>query len=73
MFGVASELFSRKNINCSIANPQALRAGDGRSPGGGVKVRGYVSCVLGCPTRARSIPRRWPTWPPRSTRWAATR
>ena len=50
VFGAASETFSRKNINSSIAvslerfRPviEAARAAD-------VRVRGYVSCVLGCP------------------------
>ncbi|NQZ93286.1 MAG: hydroxymethylglutaryl-CoA lyase [Moritella sp.] len=50
IFGSASESFSRKNINCSIADSlhqfepvikQALAAG--------LPVRGYVSCTLGCP------------------------
>ncbi|MFM7704951.1 MAG: hydroxymethylglutaryl-CoA lyase, partial [Rubrivivax sp.] len=50
VFAAASESFSRRNINCSIDESlarfepvceQALAAG--------VKVRGYVSCVLGCP------------------------
>ena len=50
IFGAASESFSRKNINCSIAEslerfrPVAEAAGRN-----GVRVRGYVSCVLGCP------------------------
>jgi len=50
VFGAASETFSQRNINCSIAESlerfrpvvrQALEAG--------VAVRGYISCVLGCP------------------------
>ncbi|WP_258240239.1 hydroxymethylglutaryl-CoA lyase [Pseudidiomarina homiensis] len=50
IFGAASEGFSQKNINCSIAEslerftPVLAAAADK-----GVKVRGYVSCVLGCP------------------------
>jgi len=50
VFAAASESFSRKNINCSIDESLArfapvmdmARAHD-------VRVRGYVSCVLGCP------------------------
>ena len=50
IFGAASESFSQKNINCSIAESlerfapimQAASANN-------VRVRGYVSCVLGCP------------------------
>ncbi|PAU72741.1 hydroxymethylglutaryl-CoA lyase [Vreelandella alkaliphila] len=50
VFGAASEAFSQKNINCSIAEsltrfePVLARANEA-----GVRVRGYVSCVLGCP------------------------
>ena len=50
VFAAASEAFSQKNINCSITESlerfvpvmQAARASD-------IRVRGYVSCVLGCP------------------------
>ena len=50
VFAAASEAFSQKNINCSIAQSLAryqdvmVLARDA-----GVKVRGYVSCVMGCP------------------------
>lgn len=50
VFGAASESFSQKNINCSIAESierflPVIEAGraDGK------RVRAYVSCVLGCP------------------------
>ena len=50
VFAAASEAFSQRNINCSISESlqrfepimQAAREQ-------GVTVRGYVSCVLGCP------------------------
>ncbi|MFN3768946.1 MAG: hydroxymethylglutaryl-CoA lyase [Ectopseudomonas guguanensis] len=50
VFATASEAFSQKNINCSIAESlqrfvplmEAAKASN-------VRVRGYVSCVLGCP------------------------
>ncbi len=50
VFAAASESFSRRNINCTIAESlerfapvcEAARAA-------GLPVRGYVSCVLGCP------------------------
>lgn len=50
VFAAASEAFSQKNINCSITESlerfvpvmEAARASD-------IRVRGYVSCVLGCP------------------------
>lgn len=50
IFGAASETFSQKNINCSIEEsierfqPIAEMAKEK-----GIAVRGYVSCVLGCP------------------------
>ncbi len=50
IFGAASESFSQKNINCSIEESlarfapimEAAKAQD-------IAVRGYVSCVVGCP------------------------
>jgi hydroxymethylglutaryl-CoA lyase len=50
VFGAASETFSRKNINCSIAQSlerfapvvKAARANK-------MRVRGYISCAAGCP------------------------
>lgn len=50
IFAAASEAFSQKNINCSIDQsierfkPIMTAAKQAR-----IKVRGYVSCVLGCP------------------------
>ncbi len=50
IFGAASESFSQKNINCSIAEsidrfrPVAEAAHKHK-----IKVRGYISCVVGCP------------------------
>lgn len=50
VFAAASEAFSQRNINCSISEslkrfePIMQVAHDH-----GVRVRGYVSCVLGCP------------------------
>ena len=50
VFGAASESFTRKNINCSIAESLARFAPVcGAARAAGMKVRGYVSCVLGCP------------------------
>ncbi|KAM9255918.1 hydroxymethylglutaryl-CoA lyase, mitochondrial isoform 1-T1 [Cariama cristata] len=50
IFGAASELFTKKNINCSIEESlerfnEVMTAARGAS----IPVRGYVSCVLGCP------------------------
>ncbi|MGO4727249.1 MULTISPECIES: hydroxymethylglutaryl-CoA lyase [unclassified Inquilinus] len=50
VFGAASESFSRRNINCSIAESLARFAPVvARARAAGLTVRGYVSCVLGCP------------------------
>lgn len=50
VFGAASESFSQKNINCSIAESLArFEPVMAAAQAAGVKVRGYVSCVLGCP------------------------
>lgn len=50
VFAAASESFSQKNINCSISDSlqrfaPVMEAARAR----GIRVRGYVSCVLGCP------------------------
>lgn len=50
VFAAASEAFSQKNINCSIAESLARFAPVMEAArAAGVRVRGYVSCVLGCP------------------------
>lgn len=50
VFAAASEAFSRKNINCSIAESlQRFAPVLDEAKKHGIKVRGYVSCVLGCP------------------------
>lgn len=50
IFGAASEAFSRKNINCSIAESlERFRPVAEAAARAKVKVRGYVSCVVGCP------------------------
>ncbi len=50
IFASASETFSQKNIDCSIdqslARFEPVMAAAGKA---GKKVRGYVSCVVGCP------------------------
>ncbi|WP_454016459.1 hydroxymethylglutaryl-CoA lyase [Azospirillum sp. Marseille-Q6669] len=57
VFAAASESFSQKNINCSIAESldrfvPVLEQAKAR----GVPVRGYVSCVLGCPYEGEIAP-----------------
>jgi hydroxymethylglutaryl-CoA lyase len=50
VFAAASEGFSRANINCSISESiERFRPVLTRAKADGIKVRGYVSCVLGCP------------------------
>jgi len=50
IFGAASESFSQRNINCSIDESlERFRPVAERARQEGVAVRGYVSCVLGCP------------------------
>jgi len=59
VFGAASEAFSQKNINCSIAESierfapvaEAARAA-------GIKVRGAISCAVGCPYEGEIAPER---------------
>lgn len=50
VFGAASETFSQKNINCSI-DESLVRFAEvmAAAKKNNIKVRGYVSCVLGCP------------------------
>lgn len=50
VFAAASEAFSRNNINCSIGDSlERFRPVLAKAREAGVAVRGYVSCVLGCP------------------------
>ena len=57
VFGAASETFSWKNINCSIAESlERFRPIMDRAAGEGVPVRGYVSCVTDCPYEGTVAP-----------------
>ncbi len=50
VFAAASEGFSRANINCTIAESiERFKPVVARARADGIKVRGYISCVLGCP------------------------
>ena len=50
VFAAASQAFSQKNINCSIDESLArFEPVMATAKAAGVRVRGYVSCVLGCP------------------------
>jgi hydroxymethylglutaryl-CoA lyase len=59
IFGAASETFSRKNINCSIAESlERFRPVVKQALESQIKVRGYISCVLGCPYEGEVAPAR---------------
>jgi len=50
VFGSASEGFSQKNIGCSIAESlERFEDVVSTALDHGIKVRGYISCVCGCP------------------------
>src|SRR6267154_992049 len=50
VFASASEGFSRANINCSVVESiERFKPVVARAKADGIKVRGYISCVLGCP------------------------
>jgi hydroxymethylglutaryl-CoA lyase len=50
VFGAASEAFSQRNINCSIEESiERFRPVVAAAHEAGIKVRGAVSCALGCP------------------------
>ena len=57
VFASASEGFSRANINCSVAESiERFKPVIARAKSDGVKVRGYISCVLGCPYDGETKP-----------------
>jgi hydroxymethylglutaryl-CoA lyase len=58
VFASASEGFSRANINCSVAESiERFKPVIARAKADGIKVRGYISCVLGCPYDGEVKPR----------------
>ena len=57
IFGAASESFSRKNINCSIAESfERFAPVVTTARAQGVRVRGYISCVIDCPYEGAIAP-----------------
>ena len=57
VFAAASEAFSQKNINCSISDSlQRFVPLLDAAREQGIRVRGYVSCVLGCPYEGEVAP-----------------
>jgi len=50
VFGAASESFTKKNINCSIEESLSrFKEVTDVALKNDIKIRGYVSCVMGCP------------------------
>jgi hydroxymethylglutaryl-CoA lyase len=59
VFVAASETFSRKNINSSIAESlERAQPVASAAKAHGIRVRGYISCVLGCPYEGEVAPER---------------
>ncbi|HMW22682.1 MAG TPA: hydroxymethylglutaryl-CoA lyase [Burkholderiaceae bacterium] len=59
VFGAASEAFSQKNINCSIAESiERFAPVVAAARAAGVKVRGAISCTVGCPYEGDVAPER---------------
>jgi hydroxymethylglutaryl-CoA lyase len=57
VFGAATEAFSQKNINCSIAESiERFRPVVAAAHAHGIKVRSAISCALGCPYQGEVTP-----------------
>ena len=57
VFGAASEAFSQKNINCSIAESiERFRPVAAAARAHGIRVRGAISCAVGCPYQGEVKP-----------------
>jgi hydroxymethylglutaryl-CoA lyase len=57
LFAAASETFSQRNTACSIAESMTrLAAAAERALAAGLRVRGYLSCVMGCPYEGTVAP-----------------
>jgi hydroxymethylglutaryl-CoA lyase len=57
VFGAASEAFSQRNINCGIAESiERFRPVAAAARAAGLKVRGAISCALGCPYQGEVKP-----------------
>ncbi|XP_003746246.1 hydroxymethylglutaryl-CoA lyase, mitochondrial [Galendromus occidentalis] len=58
-FGAASEAFSKKNINCSIAESlKRIETVIEEAKKHDLRIRGYVSCVVGCPYEGAIDPKK---------------
>ena len=59
VFGAASEAFSQRNINCSIAESiERFRPVVAAARANGIYVRGAISCTVGCPYEGEIAPER---------------
>lgn len=59
IFAAASETFSQKNINCSIAESiERFKPVMALARANNIAVRGYVSCVVGCPYEGAIAPQK---------------
>ena len=57
IFGAASEAFSQKNINCSIAESiDRFRDVAAAAKANGLRLRGSISCTMGCPYQGEVTP-----------------
>lgn len=57
IFGAASEAFSQRNINCSIAESiERFRPVCDAARAAGIAIRGAISCALGCPYQGEVEP-----------------
>jgi hydroxymethylglutaryl-CoA lyase len=56
VFAAATETFTQKNLNCDIATSlQRFKEVIEGAKGQGLRVRGYISVVLGCPFEGRNV------------------
>jgi hydroxymethylglutaryl-CoA lyase len=60
VFAAALEAFSSATSTARSATASSASSRSSKLRSQGVRVRGYVSCVLGCPYEGRSAPSRWP-------------
>ena len=59
VFGAASEAFSQRNINCSIAESvERFAPVAAAARANGILVRGAISCAVGCPYEGEVAPER---------------
>lgn len=57
MFASASDSFSKKNVNCSALEAlERIKVVMEEAKKNDLKIRGYVSCVVGCPYEGKTKP-----------------